>query len=38
MASSHIPLMLDFKLGRMCRDHYCVDGSFPDFFANDNSE
>ncbi|GFR41922.1 hypothetical protein Agub_g2714, partial [Astrephomene gubernaculifera] len=38
MASSHIPVLLDLKFTRLCRGRYCVDGSFPDFFYNDNSE
>lgn len=38
MASSHIPLFLDYKFARYCRGKYCIDGSFPDFFTNDNSE
>lgn len=38
MASSHIPLLLDLKFARSCRGKLCVDGSFPDFFYNDNSE
>ncbi|PNH11898.1 Patatin-like phospholipase domain-containing protein 1 [Tetrabaena socialis] len=38
MASSHIPMLLDLKFARLCRGKYCVDGSFPDFFYNDNSD
>ncbi|GLC68756.1 hypothetical protein PLESTF_000733400 [Pleodorina starrii] len=38
MASAHIPMLLDLKFARVCRGKYCVDGSFPDFFYNDNSE
>ncbi|GIL77331.1 hypothetical protein Vretimale_3026 [Volvox reticuliferus] len=38
MASAHIPMLLDLKFARLCRGKYCVDGSFPDFFYNDNSE
>ncbi|KAG2488016.1 hypothetical protein HYH03_013451 [Edaphochlamys debaryana] len=38
MASAHIPMLLDLKFARHCRGKYCVDGSFPDFFYNDNSE
>lgn len=37
MASSHIPMFLDLKFARRCRGKYCIDGSFPDFFYNDNS-
>lgn len=38
MASAHVPLFLDWKMSRMCRGVQCVDGSFPDFFTNDNCE
>ncbi|MEW5309055.1 MAG: hypothetical protein WDW38_000967 [Sanguina aurantia] len=38
MASSHIPIFLDMKVARKCRGSYCVDGSFPDFFYNENSD
>lgn len=38
MASSHIPMLLDLKFARPCRGKWCVDGSFPDFFYNDNCE
>ncbi|PNW77319.1 hypothetical protein CHLRE_10g431350v5 [Chlamydomonas reinhardtii] len=38
MASAHIPMLLDLKFARLCRGKFCVDGSFPDFFYNDNSE
>lgn len=38
MASSHIPVLLDYKVTRPCRGMLCVDGSFPDFFYNDNCE
>jgi len=38
MASAHVPLFLDWKMSRPCRGVQCVDGSFPDFFTNDNCE
>ncbi len=38
MASAHVPLFLDKRLMRPCRDMHCVDGSFPDFFTGENSE
>jgi hypothetical protein len=38
MASAHVPLFLDWKMSRPCRGVQCVDGSFPDFFINDNCE
>jgi hypothetical protein len=38
MASAHVPLFLDWKVSRPCRGVQCVDGSFPDFFINDNCE
>ncbi len=37
MASAHVPLFLDKRLMRPCRDMLCVDGSFPDFFTGENS-
>jgi predicted acylesterase/phospholipase RssA len=38
MASAHVPLFLDRRLMRPCRDMLCVDGSFPDFFTGVNCE
>jgi hypothetical protein len=38
MASAHVPVFLDWKMSRPCRGVQCVDGSFPDFFTNDNCE
>lgn len=38
MASSHIPIFLDYKFARFCRGKYCIDGSFPDFFTGKNSD
>jgi hypothetical protein len=38
MASAHVPLFLDWKMSRPCRGVQCMDGSFPDFFVNDNCE
>ena len=38
MASSHVPLLLDWRVARTCRGMLCLDGSLPDFFANANSE
>ncbi|KAF8072772.1 atgl-1 [Scenedesmus sp. PABB004] len=38
MASAHVPLFLDWKMTRECRGVQCLDGSFPDFFANDNCD
>lgn len=38
MASAHVPVLLDWKLTRTCRGRVCLDGSFPDFFYNDNCE
>jgi len=38
MASSHVPVVLDYKLTRPYRGKACVDGSFPDFFTGLNSE
>ncbi|KIZ07564.1 hypothetical protein MNEG_0379 [Monoraphidium neglectum] len=37
MASAHVPLLLDLKISRRLRGAKCVDGSFPDFFTNENS-
>jgi hypothetical protein len=37
MASAHVPVFLDKRLMRPCRDMLCVDGSFPDFFTGVNS-
>jgi hypothetical protein len=38
LASAHVPLALDGRLSRVCRGVHCVDGSFPDFFTNDNCD
>eukprot|EP00879_Flechtneria_rotunda_P004485 GHRR01004739.1.p1 GENE.GHRR01004739.1~~GHRR01004739.1.p1 ORF type:complete len:311 (+),score=93.02 GHRR01004739.1:181-1113(+) len=38
MASAHVPLFLDWKVSRQCRGVQCVDGSFPDFFTNENCD
>eukprot|EP00882_Tetradesmus_deserticola_P013358 GHRQ01014181.1.p2 GENE.GHRQ01014181.1~~GHRQ01014181.1.p2 ORF type:complete len:196 (-),score=48.30 GHRQ01014181.1:387-974(-) len=38
MASAHVPLFLDWKLAKPCRGVQCVDGSFPDFFTNENCD
>ena len=38
IASSHIPLLLDWSPTRACRGKRCVDGSFPDFFTGENCE
>jgi hypothetical protein len=37
LASAHVPFFLDFKLARPVRGHLAVDGSFPDFFTEQNS-
>jgi hypothetical protein len=37
LASAHVPLFLDFRLARPVRGALAVDGSFPDFFTEQNS-
>ncbi|KAG1673847.1 hypothetical protein FOA52_012872 [Chlamydomonas sp. UWO 241] len=37
LASSHVPLVLDYRVSRTCRGVQCVDGQLPDFVSGVNS-